>query len=635
MTTIEGRLRGAHRSRRTSTAEPSAASPQSSPSPPAPPPGPDADLIADAPPATLRQIFLRFWPYTRSYRRWLAVGLLFVLAGPLLDAAGIWLFKVLIDDVLTPRRFGPFPKIAAAYVVITVLVGLTSFASGYLSVWLGERFVTDLRARMYRHLHSLSLDFFEQRPLGDLLSRLSSDIAAIEAVVLSGLSSSLALVFQAALYAGVLFYLQWQLALLAFVVTPLFWLISRAFSRRRKLAARASRRSSAAMNSIAEQGLANVALVQAYNRQDWETHRFHQQNLISMRAQLRTARLRGVYRPLTDLIELCGLLLVIGFGTWQLTRGRLTLGELLVFMAFYAQLASPVRGMGRLSTGLASAVASAERVVEVLDAEPSVTSPPNPRTLGRARGAVALTNVRFSYPGSGAVALDGINISLPPGGTLAIVGPSGAGKSTIAKLLLRFYDPDSGTIGIDGHDLRTLDLTAVRDNVAVVMQETLVFDASIRDNLLWGCPDATQDQLGAAARAADLDTVLDGMAQGYDTRVGQRGRRLSGGERQRVAIARAMLRDAPILLLDEPTTGLDPATSHRVLEPLRRLMNGRTTIIISHDLSTVRHADVILVIERGREVERGTHAQLLAAGGPYARLYRLHLDETSSAASQL
>ena len=585
----------------------------------------DQEVWVEQPPELgVRQVFSRFWPYTRPYRGWLWLELVFVVIGPAVDSAAIWLFKVLVDDVLTPRDFRLFPKIAVAYLGLTVLIGAVSFAERYISAWVGGRFLLDLRTGLYGHIHGLSLDFFERRRLGDTLTRLSGDIAAIEGVVLSGVTSAVSYALRIALYAGILFYLQWQLAAIAITVAPLFWAVSRVFTRRLKDASRSNRQHSAAMGAIAEESLANASLVQAYNRQGEEVRRYHAQNLATLRSQLRSTRLRGLFTPITELLELVGLLLVIGFGTWQLSQNRMTLGELLVFMAYFGQLYSPLRGVARFANSLSSATASAERVIEILELRPSVQTPAAAVALTSIRGAIDLQDVGFSYPGRSRQALREIDLRVEPGETVALVGSSGAGKSTICKLLLRFYDPTHGSISIDGHDLRTLDLGRLRNSIAVVMQETLVFDATVRENILWGRPGATKAQFEAVVEAADVHTFVDRLPDGLQTRVGQRGRRLSGGERQRVAIARAMLRDAPILLLDEPTTGLDAESGDRILGPLGRLMQGRTTIVVSHNLLTVREADAILVIEAGAVVERGTHEQLREAAGAYERLFRLH-----------
>jgi ABC-type multidrug transport system fused ATPase/permease subunit len=295
-----------------------------------------------------------------------------------------------------------------------------------------------------------------------------------------------------------------------------------------------------------------------------------------------------------------------------------------VFLAYLTQLYSPIRGLSRLASTLYSASAGAERIIELLDERPAIVDRPDARPLARARGFVELDDVTFEYPGAARNALSSVSLRVGPGDVLALVGESGAGKSTIAKLVLRFYDPNRGTVRLDGHDVRDLRLADVRANVALLLQETLVFDGTIRDNIAYGRPDSSDEEVRAAARAADAHEFVIALPDGYDTAIGQKGRRLSGGQRQRVAIARALLRDAPVLVLDEPTAALDAGSSRRILDPLRRLMSGRTTIVISHNLLVAAEADWIVVLDRGEVAEKGTHEDLLAREGLYARLYRLH-----------
>ncbi|MFE5200252.1 ABC transporter ATP-binding protein [Streptomyces sp. NPDC057651] len=587
--------------------------------------GEDADaVVAAAPPLPPREVFRRFWPYTRGRRRWLVPLVLFSLIGPLVDAAELWLFKIVVDEVLVPRDLRPFLWIAPTYLGLIVGSGILGFADDMTSTWVSERFLLALRCDVFRHVQGLSLGFFERRRLGDVLSRVTGDVDAVETFLLSGVADALYQVIRLGVFLGLLLYLQWDLTLLALVIVPLFWSAARHFSRLIKEASRERRRRSGSLSAVAEESLSNVALVQAYNRQSWQERRFERENVGKFRAAMASARIRAVYRPLVEIIEVSGALAVMGLGTWKLAQGQLTLGGLLVFLALIGKLYSPIRDLSRLGNSFYAASASAERIIELLDQRPQVVEAASARRTGRARGDVEFDGVSFRYPGTARRALSGVSFRVAPGETLALVGASGAGKSTVAKLQLRFYDPDQGTVRLDGRDLRDLFLSDVRESVAVVLQETLVFHGTVRENIAYGRPEATEAEIVAAARAADAHDFIQLLPAGYDTMVGQSGRMLSGGQRQRLAIARAMIRDAPVLLLDEPTTGLDVQSGRRIMGPLRRLMAGRTTIVISHNLLTVSDATRIVVLDRGRVVESGPHDALLAHGGMYAGLRRLH-----------
>ena len=564
------------------------------------------ELVAAAPTIPVREIFRRFWPYARPYRRWLPLLVLLVALGSATGAATIWMYKVLVDEVLVPHNFGLLGWVALAYLGLVVLDGVVSFCDEYLSAWVGERFLVSLRTEFFRHLQGLSLGFFDRRRLGDLISRLSDDVDAIEEMVLSGVVSALSYSFQLLFFVGALFYLRWELALVSLLVVPLFWLVARRFSRLIQQAVREERRRAGSIGAVAEESLSNATLVQAYNRQDAEVVRFHRENLGSFRAQMTASRLSALFSPVVNVVELAGVLAVVGAGVWEFSQGRLTIGGLLVFIVYLSQLYAPIQGLSSLLNTVYEASAGAERIIELLDQSPSVTEREDALELNRVRGTVEFDSVSLRFPRAKRAALEDVSFRVGPGETLAFVGESGAGKSTVAKLLLRFYDPDSGSVRIDGYDLRDLTLRSLRENVAVLLQEGFIFDGTVRENIAYGKTEATEEEIVSAAKAADAHDFILGLPDGYDSVVGQKGRLLSGGQRQRIAIARAMIRDAPVLILDEPTTSLDEHSGGKIMEPLRRLTEGRTTIIIAHDLSTVAEATHVVMLKDGRAVRRPT-----------------------------
>ncbi len=583
-------------------------------------------VVAPAPPVPIRDIFRHFWPFARPYRRYIALCVALMAATPLLQGARLYMVKVTVDEVLVPVDIGPMAWIAPITIGLTLLVGALSFFNVYLSSWIGERFHTNLRGHFFDHLQALSLPFFQRQRLGDVMARLIGDIGAIGAFVVGGVATALSAVFTLLVFGVGLFVIEWRLALIFSLTAPVFVLTIRVLSRLTKQASRERSRRTGAMMAYAEESLANVALVQANNQQERESARFRVENIAALHATVVVSRLRAVFTPTTDMVQAIAGIGIILFGVAAMKNSGMSLGVLLLFVAYTQQLYGPMRGLARLYQTTYAASAGAERVIEFLKHEPDVVERPGAESLETARGLVEFDNVTFTYPEGETPALQDVSFRIEPGQKVALVGHSGAGKSTLARLLLRFHDPSSGAVKVDGKDLRDLQLTSVRDNCALLLQETLMFDGSVRDNILYGHPSASADELIDAAKAADAHDFVMDLPDGYDTGVGQRGGRLSGGQRQRIAIARAMIRKAPVLILDEPTTGLDADSSHKVLDPLRRLMAGRTTLMISHNLMTVRDADVILLLEEGRIVESGTHDELTERDGLYAHFVRIQTE---------
>ena len=553
--------------------------------------------MAAAPSVPPRELLRRFWPYARPYRLAIAAGVILVALLPAVQAAEIWMFKLVVDDVIAPAELDSLPWIAAAVVALTIVGAVLSFGEDYAWTWAGERFLLDLRTTFFSHLQRLSFDTLDRRRLGDLLARLGGDMQAIESFVLGGLGQAISALARIFFFSAALFILDWQLALYALLLAPPFYLVARRFARLARHASREKRRRSGALSAVAEESIANAALVQSVNGAEHERRRLLREGEGVVDAELTASRISGVFSGMVALVEVAGLLALIGFGTWAIQEERLTIGGLLAFLAYLAQLLRPISDLSHLAASLLAASAGAERVLELLDRRPLVRERPSVKVLGRVSGAVDLDQVSFTYPDASEPVLRDFSLRVAPGETVAVTGPSGAGKSTLARLLVRFADPEDGSVRLDGRDLRELSLDSLRDNATVLLQETMLFDASARENIAFSRPDATTAQIEAAARAAGAHDFIAGLPEGYETRLGQRGRSLSGGQRRRIEIARTLLRDTPVVVLDEPTTGLDAETAGRLVEPLRALIRDRTAILITHDERLLGLADRVVALE--------------------------------------
>lgn len=549
----------------------------------------DDQLVAAAPAQRVRAITRRFWPVARPYRgKWMA-GLVLAALLPAVEAVEIWLFKSVVDGVLVPADLGALWPLAAAMAALALLGALLSFGDEYIATWVGERFTLAMRARVFAHLQSLEPDALDRRRHGDVLSRLTGDLHAIETLLLSALAEAVQAAARLLFFVGALFLLSWKLALASLIVVPPLYWAARRFGTLARRAARERRRRSGTVGAVLEEALSNTALVQAANTQAREQARLRRENEGAMAAELAGTRIAGLFAPVIDLIELLGAILIIALGTWALSSGDLTLGGLLAFLAYLSQLYRPLRDLSRLYQQVFEATAGAERVIELLDTPPTVTERPDARELTRASGRLELRGVHFTYDRQ---ALAGVSLTVPPGRCIALTGASGAGKSTVAKLAVRFLDPDAGTVHLDGHDVRDLTLASLRRNVALLLQDAPLIDGTIADNVAYG-NDASEPEIRRALAATGLDLEPS-------TPVGQRGRALSGGQRRRVAMARALLQDAPVLILDEPTAGLDPESARALVAPLRELARDRATLMITHDLELAAAADEVVVLDGGR-----------------------------------
>jgi ATP-binding cassette subfamily B protein len=463
----------------------------------------------------------------------------------------------------------------------------------------GERFTLGVRRAIFAHLLRQSPDSLDTRRLGDTLSRVSGDVSTVEGLMVSAPGEIISAIVRATLFAGAMFLIDPLLAIISLLLAPLFWGAARLFSSAARDLARERRRRRGGVMALAEQSLSHVALVQAAGREADELARFDAEGEVGARAEVASARLGSTLLPVVDLIEVVGALVITGLGTVALAEGRLSLGELLVFLTFLAQLYRPVRDLAELTNLAFTASGGAERILEILDQEPSVVEAKDAVDPGRSAGRLSLQDVSFAYPG-GRPVLSRVSVDFEPGGVTAIVGPSGAGKSTLVKLLLRFADPTEGRVLLDGQDLRDLTLHGVRRNVAVQLQDSHILDASLIENVRYARPAATEAEVRAALEAVAAVGFSDELGEGHHTRMTQHGRRLSGGQRRRIEIARLLVADAPVVVLDEPTSALDADTARSVMRGLRDLLAGRTVVIITHDPVALEVADRVVGLASGR-----------------------------------
>lgn len=567
-----------------------------------------------------REAFRRFWPLTRGDRGWMLVIVGCVVVSALAETASILLFAELTDNALAAGSLSAFWGPAGAWLGVAAVGALVGYLGNSLATWTAERFVLRLRANVFGHVQDLPPHFFQRHRRGDLVERLTGDVEAIEQLVVSGVVGTISAAFSAVFYAAAALWLRWDLALATFVLAPLFLLAARRFSGRIKQASQDERVADGAITSVVEESLGNVVLTQAYNRRRDEERRLDKEARAWMRASVRGARLSEMYEQFVEVVETLCVLSVIGLGVWEISAGRMTLGALLAFAAFIGYLYPPVRNLGQLGLTVTAATAGAERIAELLDAQPSVRDPDVPVPAWPVRGRVSLHGVSFRYPDAPRESLRDVTFTAGPGELVLVTGASGAGKSTLSKLLTRFYDPDAGVVCLDGVPLTDVPLEFVRENTALLPQQTLVLNGTIRENIACGRPGATDLEIERAARSAAAHEFVAALPDGYDTHIAPGTAALSGGQLQRVAIARAMLREAPVLVLDEPTAGLDSVAARQIVQPLRRLMSGRTTIMITHDLSLARDADRILVVDEGRLLDAGTHDELMTRCAVYTRL---------------
>jgi ATP-binding cassette subfamily B protein len=600
---------------------------------------------ADKPVESKSSRKLRIIDLVRPHWKTLTIALVAMLGEAVTDILEPWPIKIVVDNIQQsyklPGRLGgvitglfgqnhyAVLNFAVAAVAVIAIVGaVSSYFEKYLTTSVSQWVGHDLRRTLYQHIQWLSLAEHDESRTGDLITRVTSDIEVVQDFINSALLGILVNVITLVGMVGVMFYLNWRFTLIALSVSPVLFLVVYYYTRRIKRASRAVRKKESELLSLVEEVLTSIRVVKAFAREEYEQKRFESESLENVEAGLQARSVKAKLAPVVTVIVAIGTCLVLWYGARLALVGQLTIGTLIVFLLYLGKMYKPMRDLSKMTDTVSKAVVGYERIQEVLGIESRVQDEPGARKAPKFKGQIEFAQVTFNYGGDQEKqVLKDISFKIEAGQVAAFVGPSGAGKTTLLSLIPRFYDPVSGHVVIDGTDIRRYRLKSLRDQISFVLQDTLLFRATIWENIAYGKPSASPKEIKRAAKLANAQEFIEEMADGYDTMVGERGVTLSGGQRQRIAIARAVIRDTPILILDEPTVGLDAASEQSVIEALDNLMKGRTSVVIAHHLDTIRHADVIFVIKDCELVEQGTHETLLVNNGVYAELHRIQTPE--------
>src|SRR5215212_4539086 len=571
-------------------------------------------------------IYRRVLHYYQPFWGKTTIGLFLSLVGIGLNLLKPWPFKIIVDDFLrpTPAARGDWhtwvPLLCLALVVLQFAWGIINWITNYLFVKIGLEALLKLRTELYSHLQRLSLRFHDARRSADSSFRVAYDSQSIQTIYNKGFTNIFASVIALIGTFIVMLRLDWVLTLLSLAIVPLIVGAIYFFARRIRSESTSIQEHESAVLAQAQEGLSSIRMVHAFGREDFEVRQFHQQAQQSLQANLRLTLTNVNSALVISTLMVIGTAAMYYVGTLHVLAGTLSLGSLLVFSAYLLMLYQPLESLTYTAWAMEGATAGAKRCFEVLDSQDDVRDSPNAIDISSAKGAIAFNKVSFGYASERCV-LHQFDLDIAPNQIVALVGGTGAGKSTILSLVPRFYDPTRGRVLLDGHDVRQIKKKSLRAQIGIVLQDTLLFSTTVRENIAYGLPAATEEQIVEAAKRAQADPFIRDLPNGYDTPVGERGGHLSVGQRQRIGIARAFLKNAPILLLDEPTSALDPTTEAAIMDTIKDLMRGRTTLIVTHRLASIHRVDQIVVLEHGRVAEKGTGPELLARGGVYSKLY--------------
>ena len=577
-------------------------------------------------PATPMQ-WRRLLSYLTAYKLRLllsTVGLCFAAALSLVFPAVI---QRVIDSVFSDADIALLDTITLALLAVFMFRSLASFVQNYNLNYVGEKIVVDIRCQLYAHFQTLSIKYYNDRRVGELISRISSDVTVVRTVLTGNISTFLQQTLTLVGSVAIMFYLNWRLTLFIIVLMPIIVAVAFVLGNAIRRTSTRVQDEIAGATVVAEEVFQNIREVKSFVRESYEIARYNSAIEIAFRAAVKLLTIRSVFGPIIAFFAFAGLALILWFGGREVLDGRLSAGELIAFLIYGLTVAANFAGVISMYSQVQEALGATKRVFEILDTPPDVRDRPKAKKLAEVRGAIFLRGVSFAYE-DGLEVLSDIDLEIEEGEIIALVGPSGAGKSTLFNLIPRFYDVDAGAICIDGHDIRDVTQSSLRGHIGIVPQETLLFGGSVRENILYGRLEASEAEMIEAAKSANAHDFIMELPKGYDSIVGERGIKLSGGQRQRVAIARALLKNPSILLLDEATSSLDNESEQLVQEALARLMRDRTTLIIAHRLSTVRVAHRIAVLDKGRVIEIGRHEDLIAQRGLYAKLYEMQFRET-------